>query len=32
MIRAWDSESDQPLRFGSFIEETGLEATDVLLK
>ena len=29
-IRTWESESDQPLRFGSFVEETGLEATDVL--
>ena len=31
-IRTWEAESDQPLRFGSFIEETGLEATDILRK
>ncbi|MEQ9464386.1 MAG: DUF3427 domain-containing protein [Haliea sp.] len=31
-IRTWESESDQPLRFGSFIEETGLDVSDVLRK
>ncbi|TCO76041.1 DUF3427 domain-containing protein [Chromatocurvus halotolerans] len=31
-IRTWKHESKQSLRFGSFIEETGLEATDVLRK
>jgi len=29
-IRTWESESDQPLWFGSFIEATGLQAADVL--
>lgn len=29
-IRTWEYESNRPLQFGAFIEETGLDASDVL--